>query len=349
MNALEHAENDAGSIDLFVERARIHQLRGGVHFTRGEIDACLRANQKALIFARKGTSHSLEAQTFGGLGDAEFARGRMISAHSYFDQCVGLGRTHNFTGVVAANLSMRGQTFLYQHQLEAAIEDCRAAAELAAKIRQPRAEMIAAVVATYVLDLYDPHEGRVWAERSLEIARRLGSKLFEEINLEFLARFSAQVGDLTEAQKFMHEAITILRGSESGMRFEGPRSLGSLALFTPNRERRKGLLNEAEDWLRLGATGHNYLWFYRDAMEVSLQDNDWNAVEKYAMALEDYTSDEPLPWSSFFSARGRVLAAIGRGCRDDEYCVELRRLRDEAAETGLKNALPALQDALAAW
>ncbi len=262
LNTLDSAEEDAGTLDLFAERARIHQLRGGVHFTRGEIDACLRANENSLKAARAGMSPRLEAQAYGGLGDAEFARGRMISAHRYFDQCIELSRAHNFTGIMAANLSMRGQTFLYQHQLEAAIEDCRAAAELAGKIRQPRAEMIAAIVATYVLDLHDPQEGRIWAERSLDIARRLGSKLFEEINLEFLARFAAQEGDLIEAQKHMHKAIAILRESESGMRFEGPRSLGTLALFTSDLERRRAALEEAEELLRLGTTGHNYLAGY---------------------------------------------------------------------------------------
>ena len=146
----------------------------------------------------------------------------------------------------------------------------------------------------------------------------------------------------------MQEAIAILRETESGMRFEGARSLGSLALFTPDPERRRAALDEGEDLLRLGATGHNYLWFYRDAMEVCLQKDEWDSVERYAKALEDYTSTEPLPWSTFFIARGRMLAAFGRGRREGQIRLELHRLRDQAAEVGLKNALPALEHALAA-
>jgi class 3 adenylate cyclase/tetratricopeptide (TPR) repeat protein len=348
LQTLDRAEDDAGERELFPERARIHQLRGNVYFTRGEIDACLQASKTSLKHARDGASPELEAQALGGMGEVEFAQGHMISAHDYFDQCIELSRTHNFARIVAANLSMRGQTFLYQNQLDAALDDCRAAAELARQIRQPRAEMIAAIVATYVLDLVDPTAGREWAKIGLDIARRLGSKLFEEINLEYLARFAAQDGDLSEAQKLMQEAIAILRETESGMRFEGARSLGSLALFTPDPDRRRAALDEGEELLRLGATGHNYLWFYRDAMEVCLQIDEWDAVERYAEALEDYTSAEPLPWSSFFIARGRMLAAFGRGRRDDEIRLELHRLRDQAVEAGLKNALPSLEDALAA-
>ncbi len=346
LQTLNRAEDDAGVRGHLPERARIHQLRGSVYFTRGEIDACLRATEISLNYARDGTSPELEARALGGLGDAEFARGHMISAHNYFDQCIELSRTHELKRVVAANLSMRGQTFLYQNQLKAALDDCRAAAELAQQIRQPRAEMIAAIVATYVLELGDPAVGREWAQSGLDIARRLGSKLFEQINIEFLARFAAQDGNLDEALELIRKTIAILRETESGMRFEGARSLGSLALFTPDPERRRAALDEGEELLRLGATGHNYLWFYRDAMEVCLQDHEWDSVERYAKALEDYTSAEPLPWSNFFIARGRALVSFGIGRRDEESVQELRRSRDEAKRIGLRNALPALEKAL---
>lgn len=349
LETLNLAEAGVSAQEHLPEHARIQQLKGGVYFTRGEIDACLQANEISLNFAREGSSPELEAQALGGLGDAQFGRGHMISAHEYFDQCIELSRAHDFARVVAANLSMRGQTFLYQNQLEAALDDCREAAELALQIRQPRAEMIAAIVATYVLELGDSAEGKVWAERALELARHLGSRLFEEINLEFLARFSEQDGDLDVAHQLMEKAMAILRETESGMRFEGPRSLACLALFTPDSERRRAALNEGEELLRVGATGHNYLWFYRDAMEVCLRDEEWVAVEKYAKALEDYTSAEPLPWSTFFIRRGRALAAFGCGRRKDDIVQELKSLQAEARQVGLKNALPALEEALLAF
>ena len=54
----------------------------------------------------------------------------------------------------------------------------------------------------------------------------------------------------------------------------------------------------------------------------------------------------PLPWSDFFIARGRALAAHGSGKRDDETMQELRRLRDEADRDGLKTASPAIEEAI---
>ena len=81
-------------------------------------------------------------------------------------------------------------------------------------------------------------------------------------------------------------------------------------------------------------------------MEVCLQMSEWDEVDRYARALQDYTHDEPLPRSDLFIARGRVLAAHGRGNRDQETMEELQRLRDKVERLGLKFALPALEAAL---
>ncbi len=347
LEVLDQAKAGAEAHGLMSELARILQLRGTVHFIRGEIDACLRVNTASLELARDAGSPELEAQALGGLGEVEFARGRMISAHKYYDRCIELGRDQGYLRVVAANLSMRGQTLNYMNDLEAAMADCREAVELARKIRQPRAEMVATVVAAYILELNDPIEGEVWARASLEISRRLGARLFESINLEYLGRFAAQAGDPVEAEKLVQKALAIMRESESGMQFLAGRSFGALALVTQDAKRRWWALEEGEKFLRLGVPGHNYLWFYRDAIEVCLRANQWEKVEIYAKALETYTSAEPLPSSDFFMARGRALAAFGRGRRNDEIALELQRLRDEAKQTGLKNDLPALEQALA--
>jgi tetratricopeptide (TPR) repeat protein len=343
---LDEAEATADAQGLMPELARILQLRGTVHFIRGEIEACLRVNERSLELARDAQAPELEAQALGGLGEAEFARGRMISAYKYYDRCIELGRDHGFLRVVAANLSMRGQTLEYMNDLGAAMADCRDAVDLARKIRQPRAEMIAAIVAAYIMELNDPIEGEKWSRASLDISRRLGARLFESINLEYLGRFAAQAGNFFEAENLVQKAIAIIRESESGMRFLAGRSFGALALVTQDAKRRWSALEEGEKYLRLGAPGHNHLWFYRDAIEVCLRTNQWDKVETYAKALETYTSAEPLPSSDFFIARGRALAAFGCGCRDDEIARELQRLRDEAKRIGLKNDLPALEQAL---
>ena len=83
-------------------------------------------------------------------------------------------------------------------------------------------------------------------------------------------------------------------------------------------------------------------------MDACLSSEDWDEVDRYASALEDYTRQEPLPWTEFFIARGRALAKIGRGQRDEVTIDELKRVSSEAKSMGKTNALGALKEALAA-
>lgn len=116
--------------------------------------------------------------------------------------------------------------------------------------------------------------------------------------------------------------------------------------MTDTPDERQRALAEGESLLQKGCVGQNYFWFYRDAMEVCVNTGDWDAAERYAAALEEYTRPEPLPWSDFFIARGRALAAVGRGQRDDALIAELRALHEEAQRVGFKAAVPAIDDAL---
>ena len=159
-----------------------------------------------------------------------------------------------------------------------------------------------------------------------------------------LGRLAHLRGCWDEAEKLAEEAVDTLR--DGGMAYLGPTALGVLALVSRNPDRRRAALSEAEELLRGDCVSHNYLSFYRDAMETCLQTGQWDEVERYAQALEDYTSAEPLPRSDLSIARGRALAAFGRGKRDEATMQELQRLRDEAMHVGLEVAIPALENAL---
>ena len=161
-----------------------------------------------------------------------------------------------------------------------------------------------------------------------------------------MAEVERASGRPAEALKLLGEALATSR--ETGMEFFGPVILGALALTTEDPRDRRTALAEAEALLAAGCVSHNYLLFYPDAMEVSLNAGDWDGVERYAAALEAYTRPEPLPWAEFRIARARALAAHGRGERGEAVLRELRRLWDEADRIGWMIALPALERALAA-
>jgi hypothetical protein len=113
-----------------------------------------------------------------------------------------------------------------------------------------------------------------------------------------------------------------------------------LARVTDDRAEQDLAMAEAERIIAAGCVGNNQLHFYRDAIEVSLQREDWTEVERYAQAFADFAASEPLPWSDFFIARGRAMAAYGRGRRDPATLAELDRLKDGANRVGIQDPLP---------
>jgi hypothetical protein len=183
--------------------------------------------------------------------------------------------------------------------------------------------------------------------KGLDISRHMHSNLMEVMCVYNTARIAALEGNYLGACKLSKEAMSILRKTESGMTFKGPGVLGLLAFATEDAEQRRAIPGEAESMLGEGSVGHNHLEFYEDAMETSLRMAEWDEVDRYAQALEDYTRPEPLPRSDFFIARGRALAAHGRGNRDQAIMTELQQLHDKAENIGRKFVLPALKAALA--
>jgi uncharacterized protein HemY len=132
------------------------------------------------------------------------------------------------------------------------------------------------------------------------------------------------------------------------MAYWGAIVLGWLALYTDDADERRAALAEGEAMLTAGGlVSHNYLLFYRAAIEAALNTGDWDAAERYAAALNDYTRPEPLPLIDFYIERGRALAAWGRSPRDAAAVERLERLQPEAERAGLRAALPAIEAALA--
>lgn len=240
---------------------------------------------------------------------------------------------------------MAGLTRSYQNDVQAALKDTHNAIEMAVKVGDLRAEMLARDnAARAMLELADWREMKEQGEQGLALARQLSARSFEASALGNIGVAVAALGDRVQGDKILREAHAISR--ESSLAFSGAWILGALALVAIDAETRHWALREGEKLLRDDCASHNYFYFYRNAMEVCLGDQQWDEVERYAHALEDYTRVEPLPWSDFIIARGRALAAHGRGDRDEATVLDLQRLRDQAERAGLKASLPAIKKAL---
>jgi class 3 adenylate cyclase/tetratricopeptide (TPR) repeat protein len=349
--ALDAAEAVAIERDLAAELAHIHHLRGNLYFPLGRLEECLREHELSRACARRANSPDLEARALGGLGDAEYARGRIITAYGCFHRCVELCRKHGLGRIEVANLPMAAFTRLFVNDLGGASEDGLAAIAAAVRVGHLRAEVVARLKflhAVYIgsFAALDLTVAREHAEVALALCRRLGARRFEAETLLYMADVERVSGRRSAALKLLKNALAISR--ETGTGFFGAAILGALAFTTEDPRERQRALTEGEALLAAGCVSHNYLLFYPDAMEASLITGDWDGVEHYAAALEAYTRAEPLPWADLRIARGRALARYGRGERSEATLRELRRLREGVDRIGWKAALPALERALAA-
>ncbi len=347
LEALEQAEAGATEAGLPLVLSQIHHLRGNLYFPKGKMEGCFEEHSRALDYARQAGSPEDEARAFGGLADAKYAQGHMRSAHDRFKACIDLCREHGFGRIEVANLAMLGLTRCYLGDLEGTRRISLAAWEAAARVGHHRAELVACLTVPYVA--WESGDSGVIDKalaRATEIVRQLGAKRFEPDCLNFKARGHIIRGARAAAVELLRQAIAISR--ETGISYCGPRVLGQLALATDDPTERVSAIQEGLAILETGAVAHNHFWFYRDVMEAMLEAGQWDDAENHAQALEDFTQAERLPWTDFYIARARSLAAYGRGRRGDELAGELRRLHDEAAHIGLRSAQPEIDEAIAA-
>jgi tetratricopeptide (TPR) repeat protein len=292
--------------------ARLWTLRGNLHFPRGELDACLAAHERALGFAEQAGSPEDIARALGGLGDAQYQRGRMLAARDYFRRCVELCDQHGLGGLRLTYLPMLAGTQAYTDDFAGALELSTQAADAARQAGDLRAELLAMNICASVENYRARHSAALESSlRGLALARELGARRFEAegLVLQGLSLFGLQRHDAARA--VLEEAVALSR--IAAPTYCGPWALGALALASDDPETSRRLLDEGAALLARGCVSHNHLEFHLLAIEVALRVGDRAAALGYAAALESYTREEPLAWASLVVARARVLAAGGRG------------------------------------
>jgi len=283
------------------------------------------------------------------VGDAEYARGRLLTAHKVFIRCFDLCREHGFGRIEAANMGMiaGGGTHHYMLELDAALTAALSGIEMSERFGHDRATLNAHFSASQVyFDMDELSKSEMHVERMKAMIERIGTRRFMARCLHHEGRIRLVQGNRLEAVKLSRTGMEISR--ETGVGYCGPLVLATLARATDDADERAKALSEGERMLDEGSISHNYFEFYIEGMEGALERQDWNLVERYAEAMESFTSIEPLPKTDFFIARGRALTTFGRGSRDNATMQKLKCLRDGAERVGLKIALPALNRALAA-
>ncbi|PWT76026.1 MAG: adenylate/guanylate cyclase domain-containing protein [Proteobacteria bacterium] len=346
LEAVDRAEAIAAPRQLALECSRLLHMRGNLFFAQGKAEACRQEHEAALLYAQQAESAECEAQALSGLGDAQYALGRMLTALEYFRRCVELCEREGLLRLEIPNRAMVGHCLCYANELDSAIGQLQRAAHAASSscltqneiFVQESLGMIA--VASGQLDLAEPA-----LVRSLELARSAGSRRYAHTDLYLLGLVRIAQGRGDEAGAFLTEALALAR--ETGMGFMGPAILGAVALAAKNREERESALGEGEALLRGTCVSHCHLFFYRDAIDATLRAGDWSEALRYGSALETFVQPEPLPWARLIVARCRLLAAFGSDGPHDRIVRELQQLREHVSSVNLGSALPGIDAALA--
>lgn len=341
LSALDNAERTAPDHEPLL-LAEIHHLRGNLYFPSGRFDDCMFHHEQAREFAQQGGSKDWEVRALGGLGDAAYLAGKMITAFDNFRDCVALCQELGLSQTEVVNRPMVGWSRLYLNEIAAACQDGLETIELAAKIGQQRAQMLGHGLAAYMYtEMGQLALGLEEAQKATTIAQKLGSKNFEAEGLCYQTRALIAASRLSEARDCIAQAIKLVRAV--GMDYFGPTVLGHAARLADDPAQSSDLLAEGETLLSAGCVSHNYFWFYREAIEATLATQEWVEVERYATALETYNQIEPNPWSNLVVARGRALAHWGQGNRTPEAVTALTQIAEQSQAAGLALYLPAIQ------
>ncbi len=337
LEVLARAEPVATALGQAKLLAEFHILRGSIRFSLGHEAECLADHETACVEARRAGLPGLEARALSGLGDAYYQRGRMITAQGHFDHCVRIARDHAETRIEVANLCMRGITSFYLHDA-AAVADCQRAVEVAQRIGDRRSEMVGRNVLVTIL----PYLGR--GEEALDHARRcrqtaeaLGSTLFAADAIWMGAAVAQLLGRGENTEEQLQRAWAMIE--KAGPQFSGAWLQGAIAFVTRDAERRQAAIARGQRLLAAGAISHNHLHFHQLAMDAQLRAGDWPGAEGPRPTPLRPIATSPCPWSRFHVARGRLLAAMGRGQGDADSEAQLAELRQEAAQVGYPEAL----------
>lgn len=330
------------------ELSKLHHLRGNLFFPLGRTDACFAEHERALDYAKKAGLIEAEVRALGGLGDAEYARGRMRAAHRYFRECLDLSREHGFTRIEVANANMvgGGGTHYYLNELDASLQASSYAAEIGEKVGMTRAALLAHVSISMVrCEQANFDDAEKHARIVEDMANKSGTRRFNARAAQLLGKLMIERGDRADAVPILRDGIEISRAT--GVRYIGASILASLSRATDDPDEREDALRDGKDLLDQGCVSHNYFEYYCEGIELMLESARWGDVEIYASALEEFTSAEPLPRSIFFIERARCLAKFGAGDQSDDTHLGLRQLQEQAGEIGLMTAKRKLEQALA--
>ncbi len=337
--ALDEAQHIAERLDSNERRSRVHHVRGNLQFAAGDGDACRREHEAALRHAHAAHHRECEAQALSGLGDAEYLKGRMLTALEHFQGCIELCEQIGLVRMQAANRGMTSHCLYYANQVQESEAQTRRALADAQALGLAQVEIFLQESLGFLLAARGDHaEAEPALAVGIPLARAARARRYLSLMLYALARCLVAQDRRDEARAALEEGLDLAR--QTGMAFAGPMILSGLAELALDHAEARRVLAQGEVVLGQGAISHSHLHFYHNAIDVSLGWRAWSEALRYAAALESYVREQPLPWATLMIERGRALAAYGSGRGDADTVRRMAAIRSELERAGFRSALP---------
>ncbi|WP_170134961.1 adenylate/guanylate cyclase domain-containing protein [Acuticoccus kandeliae] len=303
---LDLAETEARRAGLLAENARLHSLRGNLLFPRGDIAGCHRAHEAALAFAREAGRPDLEAAALGGLGDAEYMRGRMAASRAALEACVRIAHARGLGRVEVANAAQIVHAMMYDGSLDEALVQTREALAAATRVGHLRAEINARAGVVKIEAARANHEAALDAVEGLDAAiARLGAGRFRQVSQYATGMALGALGRPEEAVRLLEAALA--ESERGGFAFHGPCLLSALARQVDDPARARALIERAAQACTEDCVGHNQFIVYADGIDVAARLRDAALLARFTALADSYPADERLAWSVFQAERGRAL------------------------------------------
>jgi class 3 adenylate cyclase/tetratricopeptide (TPR) repeat protein len=346
LQCLDLAQPIADRSGLWSQCSRIHSLRGNLYFAQGNVAGCGREHALALEHARRANDLECEALAWSGLGDHSYAEGRMRTALGHFRRCIEVYRQAGLMRSQIVNLCMVGHCLDWTGQGDSGLEVVREAVELSERIGVSQTHVV--TLESYAFMLLNRGllaQAEPWIEKATEAARKASARRYLSIDLLMMSVCRHAQGRTAEARALVQDAFELAK--QTGTGFLGPSLLAAIARYEEDPQQRKRWLQDGEAMVHAGCLAHASLMYYRDAIDISLSDREWDEALRYADALEAMCREEPLAFATLIAGRARALVALEREGPRPEVIAELERLSRMSWETRIGSLTPKIADVLA--
>jgi hypothetical protein len=319
-------------------------LRGNLAFADADLALCQTSHQAALAAAERAGSVEWRIRALGGLGDAAYVAGNLLTARRCFGECADLADQHGFIRIASPNRAMQANCQIYFLEIAEGQRQYALSLSEAQRIGDHYLEMFAKECMAFGLWVADRHDEVVRAaNEALAMSRALKADRYTYVLLACLASASRHCARAEDLLELCREALEL--AERTSMTFAGPLVYGVYALVEPDPARQRELLRLGEALMEKTSMAHNRVYFLRFALDWAIERGDWGEALRYADVLARYfETREKLPYVDILVARARLAAALADDPSDQAAMTELVALRDKARAHGLLMPFPPLKD-----